>query len=300
MRFGLIAGNGKFPLLALKAARQAGDEVIAFGIREEASKEIEALAARTHWISLGQLGKLIELCHGEGISQVMMAGQVKHGQIFSRIRPDWKLVKVLASLASQNTDSLIGGVIRALETEGIHLVDSTLLLKTMLAGMGIQTRRKPSREERADLDYGRRIAAALSQVDVGQSVAVCERACIALEAMEGTDAMLRRAASLVDGRRLCLVKGSRRRRHLLFDVPVLGLASIPVLQETGTTAIAVDAGRTLLLEKEKFLAELDRIGVTLVGEAPSDTSNPGEIAAPTPPTRGEPGRTKGSRARADN
>ncbi len=278
MRFGLIAGNGQFPLLALQAARQAGDEAVAFGIREEASEKIEELAARTHWISLGQLGKLIDLCRQEGITQLMMAGQVKHGQIFSRIRPDWKLVKVLASLASQNTDSLIGGVIRALEAEGIQLVDSTLLLKTMLAGEGVQTRRKPTKEERADLDYGRRIAAALSQVDVGQSVAVCERACVALEAMEGTDAMLRRAASLVEGRAICLVKGSRRRRHLLFDVPVLGLASIPVLEETRTTAIAVDTGRTLLLEKREFLRELDRIGVTLVGEPPSDAAPVAKIS----------------------
>ncbi|MDZ7636822.1 MAG: UDP-2,3-diacylglucosamine diphosphatase LpxI [Bryobacterales bacterium] len=271
MRFGLIAGNGRFPLVALQAAQEAGDEVVAFGIREEASAEIETLAARTHWISLGQLGKLIELCREEGISQIMMAGQVKHGQIFSRIRPDWKLVKVLASLASQNTDSLIGGVIRALEEEGIALVDSTLLLKTMLAGEGVETRRKPTKQERQDLGYGRRIAAALSAVDVGQSVAVCERACVALEAMEGTDAMLRRAADLVQGRPLCLVKGSRRRRHLLFDVPVLGRASIPVFQETKITAIAVDSGRTLLLEKAEFLRDLDQIGVTLVGEPPPDS-----------------------------
>jgi DUF1009 family protein len=270
MRFGLIAGNGRFPLLALEAARHAGDEVVAFGIREEASPEIETLAARTHWISLGQLGKLIELCHKEGIAQLMMAGQVKHGQIFSRIRPDWKLVKVLASLASQNTDSLIGGVIRALEAEGIQLVDSTLLLKGMLAGQGVLTKRKPTKEEQQDLDYGGRIAAALSGVDVGQSVAVCERACIALEAMEGTDAMLRRAAGFVDGRPLCLVKGSRRRKHLLFDVPVLGRATVPVLAETRTTAIAVDAGRTLLLEKEIFLRELDQIGVALVGKSPAE------------------------------
>lgn len=270
MRFGLIAGNGRFPLLALEAARHAGDEVVAFGIREEASPEIETLAVRTHWISLGQLGKLIDLCHKEGIAQLMMAGQVKHGQIFSRIRPDWKLVKVLASLASQNTDSLIGGVIRALEAEGIQLVDSTLLLKSMLAGEGVLTKRKPTKEEQQDLDYGGRIAAALSGVDVGQSVAVCERACIALEAMEGTDAMLRRAAGFVDGRPLRLVKGSRRRKHLLFDVPVLGRATVPVLKDTRTTAIAVDAGRTLLLEKEIFLRELDQIGVALVGKSPAE------------------------------
>lgn len=270
MRFGLIAGNGRFPLLALEAARQAGDEAVAFGIREEASTEIESLAAKTHWISLGQLGKLIDLCRQEGITRVMMAGQVKHGQIFSRIRPDWKLVKVLASLAQQNTDSLIGGVIRALEDEGIQLVDSTLLLKSMLAGEGVQTKRKPSKDEQRDLAYGRRIAAALSGVDVGQSVAICDRACVALEAMEGTDAMLQRAATLVEGRSLCLVKGSRRRRHLLFDVPVLGRSSIPVLRSTRTTAISVDAGRTLLLEKDLFLQELNQIGVSLIGDSTAD------------------------------
>lgn len=268
MRFGIIAGNGEFPKLALRAARDAGDRVVAFGIREEALPEIEDLAERTHWISLGQLGKLIRLCHDEGIRQVMMAGQVKHGQIFSRIRPDWKLLKVLASLAHQNTDSLIGGVIAALRDEGIELVDSTLLLKSMLAGEGIQTRRAPSREEQRDLEYGGRIAAALSGIDVGQSVAICERACVALEAMEGTDAMLRRAAALSEGRPLRLVKGSRRRKHLLFDVPVLGRRSVPVLSETGTTAIAVDAGRTLLLEKEQFLKELDQAGICLVGVPP--------------------------------
>ena len=270
MRFGLIAGNGRFPLLALEAARQAGDEAVAFGIREEASTEIESLAAKTHWISLGQLGKLIDLCRQEGITKVMMAGQVKHGQIFSRIRPDWKLVKVLASLAQQNTDSMVGGVIRALEDEGIQLVDSTLLLKSMLAGEGVQTKRKPSKDEQRDLEYGRRIAAALSGVDVGQSVAICDRACVALEAMEGTDAMLQRAATLVEGRSLCLVKGSRRRRHLLFDVPVLGRSSIPVLRSTRTTAISVDAGRTLLLEKDLFLQELNQIGVSLIGDSTAD------------------------------
>jgi hypothetical protein len=267
MKFGLIAGNGTFPLLALRAAREAGDEAVAFAIREEASAEVEALAVRTHWISLGQLGKLIQLCQQEGIRQVMMAGQVKHGQIFSRIRPDWKMVKVLASLAHQNTDSLIGAVIRALGDEGIELVDSTLLLKPMLATEGVMSKRAPSKDEQRDIDYGHRIAAALSGVDVGQSVAICDRACVAVEAMEGTDAMLRRAASLVAGRPLCLVKGSRRRKHLLFDVPVLGRNSVPVLEETGTRAIAVDAGRTLLLEKPVFLKELDQLGVALVGLA---------------------------------
>ena len=268
MKFGLIAGNGEFPLLALRAARDAGDEVVAFAIREEASPEVEQLASRTHWISPGQLGKLIRLCHDEKVQQVMMAGQVKHGKIFSRIRPDWKMVGGLASLASQNTDSLIGAVITALREEGIELVDSTLLLKSMLAGEGVQTSRAPNRDEQRDIDYGRRIAGVLSGIDVGQSVAICNRACVALEAMEGTDAMLQRAALLVEGKPLTLVKGSRRRKHLLFDVPVLGRRSVPVLHQTRTMAIAVDANRTLLLEKHQFLSELDQLGISLVGLAP--------------------------------
>jgi len=181
-------------------------------------------------------------------------------------------VKVLATLASQNTDSLIGGVIAALREEGIELVDSTLLLKSMLATTGVMTRRAPNKEEQRDLDYGRRIAAALSGIDVGQSAAICDRACVALEAMEGTDAMLRRAAGLVDGRPLRLVKGSRRRKHLLFDVPVLGRRSVPVLQETQTTAIAVDAGRTLLLEKDLFLADLNSAGIAMVGVAAEENA----------------------------
>src|SRR5215472_4444423 len=219
MRYGLIAGNGRFPLLALESARRLGHDVTVIAIEEEASKDVEAAAARCHWISLGQLSKLIDILKDEGVTEVMMCGQVKHAKIFSSIRPDWKLVKLLATLPSKNTDGLIGGVIKVLEDEGIRLRDSTMLLKPMLATAGVMTRRKPDKEEMADIEYGRRVANALAGFDVGQSVAVCERACVALEAMEGTDAMLRRAAALVNGRRLTLVKAARRREHLLFDVP---------------------------------------------------------------------------------
>ena len=181
--------------------------MVAIGIKEEASPEIEALAARCHWISLGALSKLIDICHQEGITQVMMCGQVKHAKIFSSIVPDLRLVKLLASIETKNTEGLIGGVVKVLADEGIELVDSTLLLKDLLAPEGVLTRRKPSADEERDIDYGRRIAAALSEHDIGQSVAIAERACVAVEAMEGTDAMLRRAASLVEGKPLRLVEG---------------------------------------------------------------------------------------------
>lgn len=269
-RYGLIAGSGRFPLLALEEARKLGDEVVAICIREEASPEIESLAARCYWISLGQLSRLIEICKEEGIRDIMMTGQVKHASIFSSIRPDWRLFKLLASLREKNTDALISGVQKVLEDEGIRLTDSTALLKDLLASPGVMSKRKPALDEEKDARYGRRIANALAALDLGQGVAICERACVALEAMEGTDAMLRRAAALVNGKRLTLVKASRRRKHLLFDVPVAGPNTIDVMKETGTTFLAVDAGRTLLLDRDIMLQRADEAGIAVMGYLADD------------------------------
>jgi len=268
MKYGLIAGNGRFPILALRAARDLGHQVVAIGIEEEASREIEPLAWRCYWVSLGQLSRLIDILHAEGIVEVIMAGQVKHASIFSAIKPDVRLLKLLTSLPSKNTDALIGGVAKVLEDEGIRLLDSTLLLKPLLADRGPMTRRRPSKEEAADAAYGRRVANALAGFDIGQSVVVSGGACIAVEAMEGTDAMLRRAAAIVKGRPLRLIKVSRRRRHLLFDVPVAGLETIAVMEETGTTLLAMDAGCTLLLDREEMLARADRAGIAIAGYEP--------------------------------
>lgn len=271
-RYALIAGNGRFPMLALDTARKLGHQVVAIGIKEEASPEIEKLAAKCYWISIAQLSKLIEILKDECITEVMMTGQVKHVNIFSSLRPDWRLFKLLGSLKQKNTAALISGVAKVLENEGIHLVDSTALLKPLLAGVGVLTRRKPTDDEEKDARYGRRIANALAEVDVGQSVAISERACVAIEAMEGTDAMLRRAASLVNGNPLRLIKVARGRKHLLFDVPVAGLNTIAVMKETGTTMLAVDAGRTLLLDKDDLLSEADREGLCIVGYEPVETA----------------------------
>jgi DUF1009 family protein len=265
MRYGMIAGNGRFPALALEEARKLGHDVTVIAIQEEASKDLEQLAPRIHWISLGALSKLIDILKADGITEIVMCGQVKHAKIFSSIRPDWRLAKLLMSLPSKNTDGLIGGVIKILKDEGIELRESTFLLKPLLAGAGPLTKRKPSKEEASDIEYGRRVANALSGYDVGQSVAICERACVALEAMEGTDAMLRRAAGLVNGRSLTMVKMARRREHLLFDVPVLGLATIPVMRETGTTAVAVEAGRTLLLDRDEMLQAANDANIAVIG-----------------------------------
>jgi UDP-2,3-diacylglucosamine hydrolase len=265
MKFGIIAGNGRFPVVALEAARKRGDEAIAIAIKEEASVEVEHAALRCHWISLGELSKLIEICKAEAITEIMMAGQVKHAKIFSAIKPDLRLAKVLGRALFKNTDSLIGAVVKELASEGIHLVDSTLLLKSLLAPAGAITKRKADSDEQRDIDYGRRIANALASLDLGQSVAIADRACVALEAMEGTDAMLRRAASLVEGKRLTLVKASSRRRHLLFDVPVIGPGTIDTMIETNTTALAVDAGRTLMLDREEMLEKANRAKLAVVG-----------------------------------
>ncbi len=269
MPIGLIAGNGRFPILALEAARTAGIDVVAIAIKEEASQEVEKLA-RTHWISLGALSKLIDICHKEGITQVMMCGQVKHAKIFSSIVPDWRLVKLLASIDTKNTEGLIGAVTRVLNDEGIQLLDSTLLLKDLLAPVGVLTKRQPDEAESRDIHYGRKIAAALSTHDIGQSVAIAERACVAVEAMEGTDAMLRRAASFVEKKPLRLVKGSRRRKHMLYDVPVIGPQTITVMRETNTTALGMDATRTLLLDREELLKQANAAGITIVAFAPEE------------------------------
>jgi DUF1009 family protein len=267
MRYGLIAGNGRFPVLALESARRLGHDGTVIAIQEEASPEVERLAERCHWISLGALSKLIDILKQDAITEIVMCGQVKHAKIFSSIRPDWRLVKLLAALPSKNTDGLIRGVVKVLEDEGIRLRESTFLLTPLLAPEGVLTRRKPDKEEETDIAYGRRVANALAGFDVGQSVAICERACVALEAMEGTDAMLRRAAGLVNGRRLTLVKVARGREHMLFDVPVIGLGTIPVMQETGATALAIEAGRTLMLDKEELLRAANQAGIAIVGFA---------------------------------
>jgi DUF1009 family protein len=267
-RYGMIAGNGRFPLLALETARGEGHEVVVVAIENEASPDLAPLASALHWVNIGQLGKLIDILKREQISEVMMTGQVKHVSLFSGITPDWRLVKLLASLKEKNTAALIGGIQKVLREEGIELVDSTRLLKPLLAPEGVLTRRKPSKEEEADLRYGRRLASVLATADIGQSVAISEKACVAAEAMEGTDAMLRRAATLTNGKSLCLVKASRGRAHFLFDVPVAGVTTIDTMIETRTTALAIDAGRTLLLDKEEMLRRANDAHISVIGYPP--------------------------------
>ncbi|MBV8553712.1 MAG: UDP-2,3-diacylglucosamine diphosphatase LpxI [Acidobacteriaceae bacterium] len=267
-RYGMIAGNGRFPLLALETARHEGHEVVVVAIENEATPELARFAAALHWINIGQLGKLIDILKREHVSEVMMTGQVKHVSLFSGITPDWKLFKLLTSLKEKNTAALIGGIQRVLLEEGIELVDSTRLLKPLLAPEGVLTKRKPNKEEEADIRYGRRIAAVLASEDIGQSVAISEKACVAAEAMEGTDAMLRRAASLTNGKPLRLVKASHGRAHLLFDVPVAGLSTIDTMVETQTTVMAVDAGRTLLLDKEEMLKRANDAGIAIIAYPP--------------------------------
>jgi hypothetical protein len=273
VRYGLIAGNGRFPLLALETARREGHEVVVVAIENEAAPELEQYASTFHWINIGQLAKLIAIFQREKVAEVMMTGQVRHTSLFSDITPDWRLVKLLASLKEKNTAALIGGIQQAMREEGIELVDSTRLLKPLLAPEGVLTRRKPDKEEEADIRYGRRLASTLASADIGQSVVISEKACVAAEAMEGTDAMLRRAASLVSGKPLRLVKASHGRAHLLFDVPVAGLTTIDTMLETHTTALALDAGRTLLLDKEEMIERANRADISIVAHAPLEFKN---------------------------
>ncbi|HEV2617478.1 MAG TPA: UDP-2,3-diacylglucosamine diphosphatase LpxI [Candidatus Acidoferrales bacterium] len=266
--WGLIAGNGKFPFLVLEGARSRGIEMAVIAIREEAPPELEKVAPRLHWVSLGELSRTIDLLHKEGVTQAVMAGQVKHNKIFSAIRPDWKLAKLLLSLPKKNTDSLIGAVAALLEGEGIHLVDSTTFLAPLLPELGVLTRRRPDETESADIAYGREVAQRLAEIDLGQTVVICDRACVAVEAMEGTDETIERAARLTNGKRLVVVKVSKPGQDMRFDVPVVGLRTIEVMMRSNATALAVDAGRTLLFDRDKLTVAADEAGIAIEAFAP--------------------------------
>ena len=266
--WGLIAGNGDFPFLVLEGARSRGIEMAVIAIREEASPALERSAKRFHWISLGELSRGIDLLHQEGVKHAVMAGQVKHNKIFSSIRPDWRLAKLLITLPAKNTDSLIGAVARVLHDEGIELVDSTKFLGSLLPSIGVLTRRSPDPAESGDIEYGRRIARQIAALDLGQTVVVRDRACVAIEAMEGTDETIERAARIAGGQRLVVVKLSKGAQDMRFDVPVVGLKTIDVMHRANATALAVDAGRTLLFDREALIRAADEAAIAIQAFAP--------------------------------
>ncbi len=279
-RLGLIAGNGKFPILILDAARAHGAEVVVAAIKEETFPEIEQHgAAAMHWMSLGELSRLIDTFHKEGVTEAIMAGQVKHKQIFSSIRPDWKLAKLLMSLGTRNTDSLIGAVAKVLSDEGITLLDSTSLLEPLLAKEGVLTTRQPTDQELTNITYGRAVAHHLSRFDIGQTVVIAEAACVAVEAMEGTDATILRAGELLAspslgekpstlGRELTVVKVAKPNQDMRFDVPVIGLRSIETMKQANATCLALDAGKCLLLDGQAVIDAANAAGICIVAEQP--------------------------------
>src|ERR1700751_2096503 len=267
--WGLIAGNGRFPFLVLEGARSQGIDMAVIALKEEASPELEQAAKRVHWVSLGELSKTIDLMHQEGVTQAVMAGQVKHNKIFSAIRPDWKLAKLLFSLPRKNTDALIGAVARVLEDEGIQLVDSTHFLKPLVPEPGVLTKRAPDEREAADIEYGLGVARQIAAMDIGQTVVISDRACVAVEAMEGTDETIGRAARLAGGRPLVVVKVSKPRQDMRFDVPVVGLPTVESMKRAGATALALDAGRTLLFERSSLIAKADEAGIAIQAVEPA-------------------------------
>jgi hypothetical protein len=259
----LIAGNGQFPFLVLEAAREQGIEMAVIAIKEEASPELEKVAKRLHWVSLGELSRTLELLHDEGVTHAVMAGQVKHNKIFSSIRPDWKLAKLLFSLPLKNTDSLIGAVARVLESEGVQLVDSTSFLKPLIPAPGVLTRRAPDEREGADIAYGMEIAKHIAGLDLGQTVVIRDRACVAVEAMEGTDEAIERAARIVDSGSLVVVKVSKPRQDMRFDVPVIGPKTVEVMKSCRVSALGMDAGRTLLFDRPHVIEAADAAGIAI-------------------------------------
>ncbi len=277
-KLGLIAGNGSFPLLLLDAARAQGAQVVVAAIKEETSPSIEQRgAAAVHWMSLGELGKLIDTFKREGVTTAVMAGQVKHKQIFSGIRPDWRLAKVLFSLGTRNTDSLIGAVAKVLEDEGIHLISSTSYLEPLLAKPGVLTRRAPAEAEQKNMAYGRQVARHLAQYDIGQTVVIAESACVAVEAMEGTDATILRAGEIMKSlgepsanllsRALTVVKVAKPNQDMRFDVPVIGVKTIETMAHAGATCLAVDAGKCLFLDGDRVIQAADKVDIAIVAES---------------------------------
>jgi DUF1009 family protein len=275
--WGLIAGNGRFPFLVLEGARSQGIDMAVIALKEEAEPELERAAKRLHWVSLGELSKAIDLMHKEGVTQAVMAGQVKHNKIFSAIRPDWRLAKLLFSLPRKNTDALIGAVARVLEDEGIRLVDSTLFLKPLVPEPGVLTQRAPDEHETSDIAYGLRVARHIAAMDIGQTVVIADRACVAVEAMEGTDEAVARAARIARGKPLVVVKVSKPKQDMRFDVPVVGLPTILHMKRANATALAVDAGKTLLFDRSQLVAEADAAGVAIQAFAPARADAPDEL-----------------------
>jgi UDP-2,3-diacylglucosamine hydrolase len=279
-KLGLIAGNGKYPFLVIDAARAQGFEVVIAAIREEALPEIESHgAASVHWLSLGELSKLIETFKAEGVTRAVMAGQVKHKQIFSAIKPDWRLAKLLLSLGTRNTDSLLGAVAKVLGDEGIMLENSTALLEPLLAKTGVLTKRVPSEQERKNIEYGRSVGRRLAEYDIGQTVVIAETACVAVEAMEGTDATIERAGELMRSlaieregeastlsRALTVVKVAKPAQDMRFDVPVIGVKTIETMVRAGASCLALDAGRCLLLDGEAMTRAADGAGITVCAD----------------------------------
>ena len=275
-KLGLIAGNGKFPFLVLDAARAQGYEVVVAAIQEETSPEIESRgAAAVHWLSLGELSRLIDTFRREGVHRAIMAGQVKHKQIFSSIKPDWRLAKLLLSLGTRNTDSLLGAVAKVLADEGITLENSTVLLEPLLARPGLLTRRPPTEDEKKNISYGRSVARHLAQYDIGQTVVVAQAACVAVEAMEGTDATIERAGRLMRSlageastlsRALTVVKIAKPDQDMRFDVPVVGKMTIEAMRAAGAGCLALDARKCLLLDGDAILDAANESDISIVAE----------------------------------
>ncbi len=278
MKLGLIAGNGRFPFLLLDAARAQGFEVTVAAIREETDPEINHRGAiddkiSVHWLSLGELSRLIDIFHKQGVSMAVMAGQVKHKQIFSSIRPDWRLAKLLLNLRTRNTDMLLGAVAKVLGDEGIELISSTAFLEPLLAQEGVLTQRAPDDQERRNIEYGLNVARSVAGFDIGQTVVVAAQACVAVEAMEGTDAAIERAGALMGTleaeastleRRLTVVKVAKPKQDMRFDVPVIGIRTVETMIAAGASCLSVEAGRTLLFDRETLLSQADKAGIAII------------------------------------
>ncbi len=271
MKLGLIAGNGRFPFLVLDAARHLGYEVVIIAVKEEASPDLEVAAAHDpiadiHRVSLGQLGRCVEILRRSGVTRAVMAGQVKHAKIFAGILPDRMLLSVLLRLRAKNTDAIIAAIAEVMRDHGIELLDSTAFLKPLLARPGVMTRRCPTDQETADFAFGYRMADHIAGLDIGQTIVVKDRAVVAVEAMEGTDEVIARAGR-VAGVGTRVVKVAKPKQDMRFDVPVVGRRTIDAMAAAGASALTVDAGKTLLVDGDEIIRAADAAGIAIIGRS---------------------------------
>jgi UDP-2,3-diacylglucosamine hydrolase len=263
-KIGIIAGGGQFPLLFARAARQEGRQVVVVAHEGESRTDLAAVADKLYWIKLGQLGKIIRYLKMENVREAVFLGTITKTRIFRDIRPDWRGLSLWRKIDIRHDDSILRAIAGELEKEGILVRESTLYLKQLLFPRGVLTRKGPSASQMEDIRFGWQVARAIGNQDIGQCVVVRDRTVLAVEAIEGTDATIKRGG-LLAGEQAVVVKVKKPNQDSRFDLPAIGLQTIATMQEAKAFLLAVETGQALLFDGEEVVRQADAAGITIVG-----------------------------------